>query len=479
VQLTLAGAAAPRVRDVTGTPTTQVTLDDGFVALGLTGALPSVAVPAELLVVASAPGYLETSQRVTLTAPSTDPAIIRMVSLASPPPGTAVGTSGAAHAGAGGVLVATVTVPTTPDAVTGGRASVTLPAGSVVRDATGTPLSGALQTTVVYFNNRNDESLTAFPGGFDGPVDNPPTGSPPEGGFFSAGYTAITVRDGAGRQARTFSTPVQVAVDVPAGTVDPHTSVPVKNGSVVPYWSYEPRTGVWRHEGPATLAGPDAGGNFTATMAMNHLSYVNLDWFLPTPCPAGRIEIIGNPEGRALLITLSTNGRSRTLNVSDNFIDLLNVPPRGFVTTLEAVDVSAGKIVGTLEISNYCVVNTLRVNLPSRLRPRPVTVGIQCGSLLVRPWGWFAIRKNGTRVWLWGGFLKDGGGELRGLEANTTYEVKASGIFARMVFSNTRVITTGAGGSFTPLVIRYTIDPRFCYFHHQGSGLRLPDGGSR
>ena len=46
VRLTLKGTAAARVRDVTGTPIPEVTVDGGFVALGLIGAVPTFSIAA-------------------------------------------------------------------------------------------------------------------------------------------------------------------------------------------------------------------------------------------------------------------------------------------------------------------------------------------------------------------------------------------------------------------------------------------------
>ncbi|HEU0300929.1 MAG TPA: hypothetical protein VFR37_15815, partial [Longimicrobium sp.] len=45
VKLRIAGADASRVIDVAGDPVTQLTTEHGFMALGLTGAVPTTAAP--------------------------------------------------------------------------------------------------------------------------------------------------------------------------------------------------------------------------------------------------------------------------------------------------------------------------------------------------------------------------------------------------------------------------------------------------
>ncbi|HEU0298521.1 MAG TPA: hypothetical protein VFR37_03685 [Longimicrobium sp.] len=477
VTLGISGPAARRVIDVAGNPITELTTDRGFMALGLTGAVPTKAAPAELLVVASAAGYVETSQWMTHTAARNDPEIIAMVSLAAPPPGTAVGTSGAAVAGPGGVLAATVTVSTAPDAVTGGRASVTLPAGTVVRDRSGTPLSGALQTTVVYFNNQNDESLAAFPGGFSPRVENPPAGSPSGGAFTSAGFASITVRDGAGREARTFSTPIQVSVDVPAATVNPETGAAVKNGDVVPYWSYATRTGRWRYEGLATLAGPNAAGNFTTAVPTNHLSPFNDDWWIP-PCSSAPIYIIGGSRGMNWRLTLKRPGAFLQVNIRDSVLDVGTWAPRTPFESanrvhIVATDLVTGRVGGTLETSQLCRDrNELKVARWPVAR-LAIEVRVICGELLLRPWGWMRFRGRNASRWLWGVSLVDGIALLGGLEPNTQYELENFGVYQRGLQSGTVSATTGEAESERRVEIEYEIPEEACLGiggHDQGGG---------
>lgn len=475
VTLRISGAAAPRVIDLGGTRVTQVTLDGGVVVLGLTGAVPTEAAPAELLVVTSAPGYVETSQWVTLTAERNDPELIRMVSVAAPPPGTAVGTSGTAVAGPGGVLAATVTVRSAADNVTGGRASVTLPAGTVVRDASGTPLSGALQTTVVYFNNQNEESLAAFPGGFSPRVENPPAGSPSGGAFSSAGYASITVRDGAGREARTFSPPIQVSVDVPAATVNPETGAAVKNGDVVPNWSYATGTGRWRHEGPATLVGPNAAGNFTAAVPMNHLSPDNIDYQIP-PCSRATIYLIGGSRGIRWRVKLSRPGAFLEADVSDDVLEVgsWSPPATGPVIPVSGVatDIVSGRIGGTLYTTRLCSPrNELRV-FRWPVATLVLNLSIICGKLLLRPWGWIEGRGERASVGRWGTDMSAGIAVLRGLEPNTRYELVPFSLSYDRSQHGAIVGTTGGPDSERRVEFEYEVPEEACRGHDQGGGSR-------
>ncbi|HEU0298522.1 MAG TPA: hypothetical protein VFR37_03690, partial [Longimicrobium sp.] len=348
-----------------------------------------------------------------------------------------------------------------------------------------TPLSGPLQTTVVYFNNQNFESLTAFPGGFAVRVENPPAGTPSEGVFTSAGYAAITVRDGAGREARNFSAPIQVSVDVPSGTVDPETGVPVKNGDVVPYWSYEPATGQWRYEGQATLAGPNGAGNFTATVAMNHLTFLNLDWRAEGCVPNPKVHIIGNYWRRTLWYYIRAVGSGIAHEVTtDSLVLEIGYAPlanEDVEIEIEARDPSTGMRVGLFRTRRLCpgphqMTVTLPGAPPPQAPPPPsitVTLRLRCGDVIALPWGWVRYRKVGDQGWLWGGNLRAGNGVIRGLEPDTRYEVTAAGVYAGVEFSGTTTVTTGADGSDTRVTIQFEVDRRLCArlrTHDQGGG---------
>lgn len=223
------------------------------------------------------------------------------------------------------------------------KVEVIIPQGVEATAADGvTKLTGEITTVVAHYESETAASLESFPGGFTASIENPeevdavainpdaPVTIPNEVIFKSAGFTAVEVKDENGNSAKTFNTPISITMRIPAGTVNPNTKQEIKEGDIIPVWSFEADSGKWNYEGEGTVSkGID--GVLEVKRDIEHLSYWNLDWFDTANCDA-RINL-QTPDGSPYPLPLSGNilgtdgGWSHSVKyVGDGFIDLVNSP---------------------------------------------------------------------------------------------------------------------------------------------------------
>ncbi|MBU1370559.1 MAG: hypothetical protein KJ578_04810 [Bacteroidetes bacterium] len=285
VNVKITGADKNGVMDVTGvqSQSMQYATQRGMVGLALlpeAAYTPSATKPISFNLVADIPGYLSTSQKVTLVATGRTQIRVNMVHKDNPPEGVTVARETGVTTAVNGRVENPATV-TTP----GGRARIEIPAGIILRDAGGNALSGSINMDIVHFDNTVEEALAAFPGGLMTNVTRS-DGSEEDGMFYSAGFVAIEITDGSGRQAATFEEgTVAMEAVVSPQTFNPETNGNVAAGDVVPVWSYDENTGEWTEEGTTTLE--LVNGELTAGFELTHLSYYNFDWFYGAYCYSG------------------------------------------------------------------------------------------------------------------------------------------------------------------------------------------------
>ncbi|MBK7538688.1 MAG: carboxypeptidase regulatory-like domain-containing protein [Myxococcales bacterium] len=283
LSVNIVGRGAQYVRDSNGQPRTSFTVTNGTLAVQLaSAAAPSPVNPVELVFVVDGEGIAGTSVTRSITSTAATTLSTRVINEAAPPAGVSLVSDSSSAAGANGAVLATVSVNTPPDATTGAAATVVIPAGTVVTDASGQLLTGVLTTELAYYSPRSEDALLAFPGGLDVTVNGAPGGDT-SGGFASAGMVSVEIHDTAGRSAKNFSGEgLEISISIPPGMRHPVTGAPITNGSMIPVWSNDSNTGEWTYEGeaPAVISSSFSGGQqVTATFRAKHLSLWNLDWF--------------------------------------------------------------------------------------------------------------------------------------------------------------------------------------------------------
>jgi len=143
----------------------------------------------------------------------------------------------------------------------------------------GEPLEGELSIEVAYFNPQEPGVEEAFPGGSE-PTVSLADGTVQDGSFISISFASIVITDEQGRRAENFSQEVALQLAIPEGSMNPDTGEEIKAGDIVPLWSYNDETGVWKWE-EDVVVGPEmkSDGRLVAKAMIKHLSWWNLDFF--------------------------------------------------------------------------------------------------------------------------------------------------------------------------------------------------------
>jgi hypothetical protein len=307
-------------------PISEMTVKGGIAYFAIKdNIIPSTQNPVEIVVVAQSNQYLSTSSRLFITKTGPNNFSINMLkNSGSLPTGinqneqsfgnvaTSTGTTTNIVATSGGTLAATLTVP----------------AGTILRDANNNPLSGAVNTQLTYFNASSPAAIPSFPGGFS--INANTRGN---GNFMTAGFAAINMTVN-GVPVENFSGNATVRIQVSPNVINPNTGTTVRPGDIVPMWSYNESTGQWKFEGDFTInsaVGP--GGNQTLYVEksdVTHLSWWNLDWFFNSCNLASPITFTGGCWDILYWFIEFVNGQGYvgqgSVTSNDPIINLINAP---------------------------------------------------------------------------------------------------------------------------------------------------------
>ncbi len=291
VRVVISGSDADAVLDNTGVSQDEFYSTNGFVGLGLnpnSEYVPTASNPIKFTVVATLDGYVSTSKNFTIGKEGTYNDKIVMTNISNPPSGVVVKEEKGIGDLQEGIVQEEISIKTQ-----NGEASITIPAGTVIKDGNGNTLSGSLDITLIYFSNLEDASLAAFPGGLMTQVNQ--DGVVSDGAFFSAGFLAIEIADQGGVEAEFFEVnTVELNMGIDGQTYNPETTGQIATGDELPLYSYQPETGEWTFEQNVNI---EAGtrSDFEVTAQINHLSYWNFDWFWSEYCYEGlRILFVGD-----------------------------------------------------------------------------------------------------------------------------------------------------------------------------------------
>jgi hypothetical protein len=307
------------------------------------------------------------------------------------------------------------------------NASMLIPKGTALYDANGNPLKGNITASIVYFNNKSEESLSAFPGGFT--VTTNEGGVKNEGVFLTAGFFELTIKDAYGTEAKTFvskslkkintddvTKPLTI-IEIAKGTMNPETNAEVKAGDSIDVWSLDNNTAVWNQELKAKIYGPNDNGNFYVQFGINHLSPYNCDWRWWW-CPQGAtINVIGKPAGYPIrMVVIGSWGMYYDyISLTDNSYTFRWIP-MGIPAVVIAYDGCRSTELGRVYIGDLCSgTYNLSVNIPTV----PVIEYIvyaegfcSCNSdIIVRTNGipiWYRDYYACASSWVYAGFINNG-----------------------------------------------------------------------
>jgi len=326
IAVTIIGPDKDKITDFGKNPKTSFTSSGGIVSFAVKD---GSTFPINVTVVATLSGYVTTSIPVTIS--STGGAYsIYMVNKSDPPAGVSFKSSNVGEATSSGAVVSSFTVGTDYNSTIGASGKIRLPAGTIITDVSGAPLTGTLTTEVAYYNPTVESALRCFPGGFNAGTEY----------MYSAGFTSIEITDGSGKSAKTFASgSAEITIEIPTNATN-NTGGPIAVGSSMPLFSYNAATGTnagaWGHEGSSTVLGTGNTGK-SVSFTASHLSYWNLDYYgnactglsrtirlVPTGSTCSQVPL----EMRLYYVTGSTETYYRTIYISasDSVVNFYNAP---------------------------------------------------------------------------------------------------------------------------------------------------------
>ena len=199
------------------------------------------------------------------------------------------------------------------DASAGGRlagragAVIDLPAGALVDAATGAAVGGAVDIAMTPIDVSGDE-LRSFPGEFVG-ID----AAGQRQSIASYGTTEFVLTQG-GRRLQ-LAPGRTATIELPIFTPYHDPATPVVVGDVIPLWSLDETTGIWKQEGTGTVvASTDSPTGLALRATVGHFSWWNCDVAVET----GRLDLdITLPDNYALDDSGIGDLEGRTVDAGD------------------------------------------------------------------------------------------------------------------------------------------------------------------
>ncbi|HLS95737.1 MAG TPA: hypothetical protein VK017_09275 [Sphingobacterium sp.] len=230
--------------------------------------------------------------------------------------------------------VATIEVPS---AVGGGDMTLTIPAGTQFRDASGNVITGTtVQISVMSIDADNGDAVVLLPGG-DLRADQVvlADGSTVAGTFSPAAVADIKMLVN-GIAVKEFSQPIAVSMPVKASYVSPIDGQALAAGKVFQIFSNS-TDGIWRFEQNSTVTG-SAGSGFRVAFPISHLSFYMAAEF-GVACSEARVvtfsgDWMSNSSTYPIVVETLWGGRviatgEYSINENNASISLTDVPATG------------------------------------------------------------------------------------------------------------------------------------------------------
>ncbi|MDP3929757.1 MAG: hypothetical protein Q8R57_12100 [Bacteroidota bacterium] len=304
LKLKIEGKDASKIYEISGTD--NFVPQQGAIDLIVNPTVvPTSSNPIEFTVVASAPGYMDVNYAISIGDTGNYNYGITMVKLNDAPAGVSAMVSNL-NLGTDGKVTTTQTLETPSSPNKSENVKLSIPAGTIMLDAEGNPVTGSVQLAMAHHDNRTIESITSFPGGLFAPDVFDKDGKPMDPvSFETLGLVNIEIGN-ATQKVKSFSQPIIATVELNTSSINPLTNIAIKEGDSVPIWSRDQTTGAWTLEGYQFITKDPTTNKLVVDMRVSHLSPWNIDWFWwswwswrPWPvCNQPRVTINSNISNR-------------------------------------------------------------------------------------------------------------------------------------------------------------------------------------
>ena len=369
----IAGPDAASIYDFSGTKKVYAT--GGVITLGVTPkAIPTAAKSLSFNVIITGPGYDDKNIPVTIEVNQFSQIIeVTMLKVAVPTAVTAVAASTTT------IVAGTTVAPTvvaTPVGNVGETATVTVPAGTQMKDAAGAVIAGStLKVDVVNYEAKDANTIDLFPGAsLSAPNVVGATGTAGSAFFIPAGFTSVKMYVD-GKEVKNFTTPINVSVQLDPTFKPSATGAVVKVGDQLPVYSYEVSTGQFKYEAMGTAA-IDTKGKLAVSFPTNHLTiFVVGDVFSTTTCTDAAVTYVApwlNDAKQPVIVEFLTGDGakiigSKTVLVENGQVDrFANLPA---IAVRYRVKDYVGNILAQGTVTNPCAGAALTITLSAPAIP--------------------------------------------------------------------------------------------------------------
>jgi hypothetical protein len=279
VTVTVSGKDAEAVSNNIGSSEETYTSENGMFDLVVDPTKAS----SDFVIRVSSPGYNDFTHHARLYESKFTIIRVALISLTNPPEGVTQAPPQVITVPATGITQAPVSVPVNSSN------AITIPEGSVLKDAEGNVVTGEIESKVLFFDPV--EAQEFFPGGLDVQAVRP-DGEVGDISFTSAGLFDIEL-ESEGTQVRTIEGEgLELTSTLDPSLINPNTGQPVAENDEIEMWSMDPETGVWQFEKTAVVK-RNASGLYLQEK-INHLSTWNFDWFTNSCTYGAKIKWTGN-----------------------------------------------------------------------------------------------------------------------------------------------------------------------------------------
>ena len=321
VNVRIVGPDADKVVTVLNTKNFKVD-DDGVLKLAtLESVSPDSEHPLRFTVVAKADNYMEVVQPVTLLDNNQRTAPVTMFSNHT----TSSIVQATGQSDAVGSLKKAVTMQTGAGTASA-QATVTIPQGTLLKDAMDRPVDGDLVvrmhplTVTSAMDLPNNGMLTNLNTATDGVVGTEQLSN-------IAGAVTLDIHNNDYQTVKTFSAPIRLAFAVNPQTVNPETNERIKHGDAIPMFSYDAATDRWQQETDGLIQTNSRTGLLECVAQLSHLSTWTAAHKKPTCKEGPSFKVLSNFKDYDMpflcqVVYVDKNGKD--LSVANSFYRELN-----------------------------------------------------------------------------------------------------------------------------------------------------------
>jgi hypothetical protein len=374
IDVTVTGTDAGSIYDFSGTK--KIYAPNGVITLGVhPKEIPTASKTLSFNVIIKIPGYEEKNIPMTIAVNqfSQDIKGITMVKTTVPTPYTSVAVKDFPVA-ANGATASAITFSTPSTNNVPQITTLTIPAGTTFKDATGNTLSGAALTIQVINFDAGDPALVSlFPGGDLSATNIVDKDGKVGAGFFSpAGFNDVRMFLG-GIEVKSFSGPISVSIETDPNYKKQGATSILKAGDLLTAHSYEVLTGQFKFETEAPVT--SNGGKLAVSFPTTHLTkFIVGEIFSTSNCTIPEVTFIAPwlaANSTVVTIDIFTLDGTKLLGTSEEVIFngtkvlLENLPPFAvsYIVKQGTTTIGAGNI------TDPCAGGAITITLPNPATP--------------------------------------------------------------------------------------------------------------